>query len=264
VARLISGPRAYFHHLAGLLREHNPLLHTWSLSLEEQIYIVLPLIVAACLLAPWSARDPARAGKRLLTSVLVGATVVSGWLNWQLVDQQRSIAGISSPERFAFYAPVTRLWEFTAGTLLALMLLGTQRRPSRPVADALGLTGLVALAAAAWRYDHETAFPGLAAAVPALATILLLVAGTRRGFMQRGLSTPGLVRLGDLSYSWYLWHWPSIVLSRALWPASRLAVAAAALVSSRRLGPRTASSSSASGATSRCGVVVRSGSSSSR
>jgi hypothetical protein len=163
--------------------------------------------------------------------VLVGASVASGWLSWQLVDHQSLIAGISSPERFAFYAPVTRLWEFTAGTLLALVLLETERRPSRWVADTVGLAGLVALAVAAASYDHATPFPGLAAGVPVVATILLLVAGTRGGHVRRGLSTPGLVRLGDLSYSWYLWHWPAIVLSRALWPASRLAVAGAALVS---------------------------------
>jgi peptidoglycan/LPS O-acetylase OafA/YrhL len=211
--------------------ESNPLLHTWSLSLEEQIYLLLPVMVAACVLLPRYARDPASASRRLLWVVLVGATVVSGWLSWQLVDHQSFTAGISSPERFAFYAPVTRLWEFTAGTLLALVLIETERRPPQRVADALGLAGLLALAGAAVSYNHETAFPGLAAAVPVVATLLLLVAGTRRGRVQGGLSNPGLVRLGDLSYSWYLWHWPSIVLSRALWPSSRLAVAGAALMS---------------------------------
>ena len=235
VAVSVFGANIYLYDAADYFApaaELNPLLHTWSLSLEEQFYLALPVLLA--LIAWWSRKREfgSRITGLLIGGILTVAMLVSLWFNVELVDGAARLFPLGAPERFAFYAPVTRAWEFGAGVLLALLVAtwkGPGRLGGRPVTDVLGILGLAAIGYAAWVYDATTPFPGTAALIPVLGTVLVLLAGTEHGYLGRLLSGRSLVWLGDISYSWYLWHWPFIVFAATLWPDSVLAVPVAAV-----------------------------------
>ncbi len=208
--------------------EGNPLLHTWSLSVEEQFYFLLPV---GMLLVAWLWRRRRPSVSRVVIAWAVAAVAgVSLWLSWSISNGWTTPFDFGSAERLAFYGAPTRVWEFAAGVLL-VFAVPVVARMTRSVATLLGAGGAAMVLYAAWRFDEATPFPGLAALLPVLGTVLLLATGDRSPMVERSLSRRWLVRLGDLSYSWYLWHWPVIVFTRILWPGSAVAVTSAALVS---------------------------------
>jgi peptidoglycan/LPS O-acetylase OafA/YrhL len=171
-----------------------PLLHTWSLAVEEQFYVVFPLLVMA--IHKW-------APKRLKLSValLALASLVVG-----------SIQAIVNPSS-AFYLPFGRAWELLLGTLLFLKVFPEfERRWTREIAAA---SGLALILVAGFFYSPKTPFPGLTALLPCVGTALIIAAGTRSTtIVGRLLSTKPMVGLGLISYSLYLWHWPILVFQR--------------------------------------------------
>jgi peptidoglycan/LPS O-acetylase OafA/YrhL len=212
----------------------NALLHTWSLSVEEQFYFVFP----ATLFAVWAlGRRFSWLGTRVsLAGALVLISVLSFLLSWALTSGRFSFLGIDVvddfSEQFAFYSSLTRAWEFAVGGLLAL----ASRRLSTlaPATEWMLVTVGVALVGySAIRFDDLTPFPGAAALVPVAGTLCVLAAGEGRSanFVSRGLACRPAQRVGDLSYSWYLWHWPFIVFAAAWWPRTGVAAPAAALIS---------------------------------
>jgi peptidoglycan/LPS O-acetylase OafA/YrhL len=170
-----------------------PLLHTWSLSVEEQFYIVWPLALAAL----------HRAG-HVRTLQVTAATAIVTFLG--------SIWLVGLDPAAAFYLPLTRAWELLLGAMLALT---SARLSSRSWREGLAALGLLAIALSVVTYDEATPFPGLAAVPPAGGTALLILAN-RQGdsLVARLLSTRGLVGVGLVSYSFYLWHWPVLALAR--------------------------------------------------
>jgi peptidoglycan/LPS O-acetylase OafA/YrhL len=191
----------------------NPLLHTWTLAVEEQFYLVFPLL----LVLGW------RLGRRR-GSFLAVLAVSLGSL---LLAEQLSTAG-GTTERFAFYGSPTRAWEFGLGALCALAIPTLARMPVA-LSAALGVTGAALIDSAAF-----TLHTGNAALFPVCGTCALLAAGTARGGpLTRLLETRPLSWVGDLSYSWYLWHWPLIVYASSLLPGVtgiRVIAAAASLL----------------------------------
>jgi peptidoglycan/LPS O-acetylase OafA/YrhL len=182
--------------------EANPLLHTWSLAVEEQFYLLWPAIIAAALIA--ARRRPG--SRRLVWTVAAigaGSFLLSVWLT-----------EVVRP--WAFFLLPTRAWEFALGALASLL----------PIADRLevrwvrGLawTGLALVLGAAVGFGPETGFPGAAALIPTAGTACLLVAGatTVRGGPFPLLEHPAMQWLGRLSYAWYLWHWPLLAFARDL------------------------------------------------
>ncbi len=173
---------------------NNPLLHLWSLGVEEQFYLLWPPL----LILAW---------KRSRRSVPFIAALVT------IASLATNLALIHRFPRAAFYAPFSRLWELTVGGLLAYAKLGrsaedhNQRR-----ADAMSWVGigLIVFAAA----TDAKAFPGAWAAVPALGACLIIAAGPRAVVNRQLLSNRLLVGIGLISYPLYLWHWPLLSFAR--------------------------------------------------
>lgn len=162
------------------------LLHTWSLAVEEQFYILYPLALLAVL----------KTGRRLAPAIVLAAALASFALNLAFVD--------TKPEA-TFYLMPTRAWELLLGALL------TWTPPLRHAwaSNLSGLAGALLIAAAVALYDDNTPFPGYFALLPTLGAVCLIHAGSRRGGRSvQALSLGPLVYLGRLSYSLYLVHWP--------------------------------------------------------
>lgn len=200
--------------------ERNPLLHTWSLSIEEQFYFVVPILLAIVVALLRRSRRGDGRRRRTWAMLIVLGSFVSFALNVYLVDLGRTVLGLQEPAMLAFYAPLTRAWQFGLGGALALWV--ATRGPSFGVRSDIPLgLGLGLILAAALTFDASVAFPGVRALVPVVGTLLALVPRipadepTPMGPIRHLLSAAPSVRVGDLSYGLYLWHWPAIVLTRA-------------------------------------------------
>jgi len=182
----------------------SPFRHYWSLAVEEQFYFVWPLLLLG---ASWVWRRRG-AGSRAPAAVALAAVGAASFaLSWRLT--------VTSPS-WAFFSLPTRAWELAAGGLLALGLPLVGRLPRRTAA-ALGWLGLVAVVWAVTRLSESTPYPGTAGLVPVGGTAALLAAGSAApgSGVSAVLAGRGLRLLGRVSYSWYLWHWPALVLVAA-------------------------------------------------
>ena len=171
-----------------------PLLHTWSLAVEEQFYIVFPILLALL----------ARRGERLTRVALVVLLVASLVVN---------LFGVRSSPAWAFYMPWQRAWELLAGSILALGVV--PKIASRRVCEVLALVGVAAIAVAVFGFDEHTRFPGEAALLPVIGAVLLIhTGGSGRTVVARVLGMRAPVFIGLVSYSLYLWHWPIFAFAR--------------------------------------------------
>jgi peptidoglycan/LPS O-acetylase OafA/YrhL len=205
-----------------LASETNALLHTWSLSVEEQFYFAFPAFLAvAWRLGAWL--TPLRSPRRAAAAFVLVATTASFALSCH------ASYGSTPGARFAFYSPVTRGWEFGAGVLLALAAPALIRLSQR-LGGAFGVAGVVLLGVAAVTINGSTPFPGVASLLPVFGTALILVAGmaTNRG-VTAVLGMRPAVWVGDVSYGLYLWHWPLIVFAAAFWPHNQWVLVIAAV-----------------------------------
>jgi peptidoglycan/LPS O-acetylase OafA/YrhL len=176
-----------------------PLLHLWSLGVEEQFYIVFP----ALLLLLWRYK------------------AMSSWLALiGLASFALNIALVGSHPSFTFYLPFTRFWEFIAGALLACahlygrtFALPVHSASAVPLPDVSAAIGML-LILAGIGFAHEDAFPGWWALLPVLGTFLIIGAGSQAWLNRTVLAHPKLVFVGLISYPLYLWHWPLLVLAR--------------------------------------------------
>lgn len=199
--------------------ETDPLLHTWSLGVEEQFYLVWPaLLLAAWRLAP--RRSPPRLA---LAWVLVGAGLAS---------LLASVLLTSTSASWAFFSLPTRAWEFCIGA--AAVLLQPHVRPIGAAARRAAVwLGLLCMVGAAFAFSARTPFPGVVALLPVVGAFLVIVAGgedLRAGAFDP-LRSRALAWLGDRSYSLYLWHWPVLIAVAQLWPGSeRYQVVAAGVI----------------------------------
>lgn len=207
----------------------NPLLHTWSLSVEEQFYLIFPSLLAL----GWYA---ANRWKKLRSATYVIVAVVAA-LSFSLT----LTSGISAV--WNFYSPFTRAWEFAAGSLVFLSTLKLVPIRRVGVVTVIGAVGLVLVTFSLWAITESTRFPGPWALLPVVGTALMIFAGSQcPNPLSRVLSSNVAVKIGDWSYSIYLWHWPFIVFASQLWPSDKRATLLAAafsvvpaLISYRRL-----------------------------
>ena len=197
----------------------NPLVHLWTLSVEEQVYLVVPLLLIGAFRLGRDRRDRDRVVLATVATTAVASFALAVVLGRALLPGLGDTA-----VRFAFYSSPTRAWEFLAGSLLALAAPVLSRRARTWAAG----IGVVVLAGAVLTFDGATAFPEVAALVPVVATVLLLAAGTGDGTAVGAALSTGPARwVGDRSYSWYLWHWPLIVFAASTFPGSTWAPVAA-------------------------------------
>jgi peptidoglycan/LPS O-acetylase OafA/YrhL len=175
-----------------------PLLHTWSLGIEEQFYIVFPLLLIAIY----------RWWPRALAKVV--------WLGFA-ASLAASIVFLPGHPLETFFLLHSRAWELLAGSIVALGLV--PRPASRLQSEAAAAAGVVAIVVSIFAYTSKTPFPGVAALLPCIGTAAAIWAGEGRRehgtpTTARLLSIRPLVLLGLISYSLYLWHWPLIVFTK--------------------------------------------------
>ena len=203
----------YFDNAA----DTKPLLHLWSLGIEEQFYIVWPFL----LWISWKR-------KFNLLTITILVTVISFFLN---------IKGIRQDAVATFYSPQTRFWELLSGSLLAWLTLykknefviiknkiegflasiacrEKQSADGKILSNALSFVGLSLLVYGFWRISKESSFPGKWALVPVLGTLLLLMGGSKAWINRTILSNKIAVWFGLISFPLYLWHWPLLSFVR--------------------------------------------------
>lgn len=171
--------------------EEKPLLHTWSLAVEEQYYVLFPIF----LLLAW------RFGKnKVFWAIVLSATISLILSEW---------AWRNSPVANFYLAP-TRAWELFAGSIAAFIVQkhGVQK------SNVLSLMGLAGIVFSIFAYDATTPFPSVYALVPVLGVVLLVLFADQRTVAAKLLSTKGFVGIGLISYSAYLWHQPLFAFAR--------------------------------------------------
>jgi len=204
--------------------EPSPVLHLWSLAIEEQFYVVWPGLMLA---VTWLFRRRGRSVRPILWIAVTAIVVGSLIYGIVLTDDKPA---------FAYFSTFARAWELGLGAALAL--IGTVKLP-RLGAAALGWAGVAAIVYASFVFNGETTFPGTAALVPTLGAAALILSGTALAATAGGvkglkagagwaLSLAPVRYVGRISYSWYLWHWPFIIFAAAIW-GPRLSVAAGLL-----------------------------------
>jgi peptidoglycan/LPS O-acetylase OafA/YrhL len=176
--------------------ETKPLLHTWSLAVEEQYYIFFPLLLIFI----------AKTGAKHYFKWLSSLSILS-FIACVILTRENASA--------AFYWIPTRAWELFIGSMLALNSIAFPIR--RIVREVSSLTGISMILTSVFMYSAETPFPGYAALLPTIGTALVIYSGAGgSSFVNRILSLKPLVFIGFISYSLYLWHWPIIVYTK-LW-----------------------------------------------
>ena len=195
----------------------SPVQHYWSLSVEEQFYLVWPTLLSLALFGFVLGRARRRrvggtpvitkwAVRRLLIAIVV-ATIAS--LIW-------SIHETSTLPAVAYFSTFARVWELGLGAALAIVALSVTRIPAA-IRAALGWLGLAAIAVAAVTFSATTPFPGYAALLPTVGAALVIAAGigdrdSRMG-VGRLLAVAPMRYIGDRSYAYYLWHWPVLIIA---------------------------------------------------
>ena len=175
------------------------LRHFWSLAVEEQFYLLWPLVVFGAL----------KYGKVNWKKWLIGAGALAG-----VASLITSILITKGHPGAGYYLPYSRFWEISAGALLALAGSRFDKIPNMARAVG-GWIGLIAIITSAVIFSESTVFPGYAALLPVVATVLVLVAGSAKFGPVSLLSLEPMQSLGARSYSLYLWHWPLLVLIEA-------------------------------------------------
>jgi peptidoglycan/LPS O-acetylase OafA/YrhL len=191
-----------------------PLLHTWSLGVEEQFYLLWPLLLGLVY------RIRRTTGTLFLTGVILGVSLIlAEWL-------------VHRSPSFSFFMLPTRAWELLTGSAIYFLVSrGVGRRLPGSVWQALAMFGAAAIGFALISPSAGAPFPGLNAAYSCLGAGLLILSGARHDtLVSRGLSASGLVAIGLVSYSLYLWHWPVLSFARYFFTELSLMTAGCSVV----------------------------------
>ena len=183
------------HDYFGTAAELKPLLHTWSLAVEEQFYILFPLLLILL------HKFLKRASLVVLVALLLSGFALGHW------------ASTNKPLAAFFFLP-TRGWELMVGAVIAAYLLKNEVTIRPGAREALGVGGVLMIMAAVLLYDDQTPFPGAYALLPTLGAGLVILFATEGTLAYRLLCTRPMVFIGLISYSAYLWHQPLLAFGR--------------------------------------------------
>jgi peptidoglycan/LPS O-acetylase OafA/YrhL len=187
--------------------DQSPVLHYWSLSVEEQFYVAWPLLI----LATVHLRRRPRRWSAMARRLTVGLAVLGAG---SLVA---SVLTTSSAGPWSYFGLHTRAWELAAGGLVAMARPAAAALP-RIAAVTVGWAGIAAMGGSAVLLGRDTPYPGIAAIWPVAGAALVMLGGTRtRDGLGLLLGGPVLTYLGRVSYGWYLWHWPCLILVRRIY-----------------------------------------------
>ena len=180
-----------------------PLLHTWSLGVEEQFYIIFPAILYALI---------SRCQRKTCVSVIIVLLALSLIANILVVE-------VAANPRFAFYMLPTRAWELLTGVVLSLGVL--PKITHSPIANLIALLGAAMIVFAMFTLNEHSVFPGINAIYPVLGTALIIYSSTDQSTVVSSmLGNRGFVGIGLISYSLYLWHWPVTVYTNMYWESN--------------------------------------------
>lgn len=191
----------------GSQAEQNIYLHTWSLGVEEQFYLVWPLLLT---LAFWAAKSKPNRRAALVTALSVigvSSLVACAWQTYQ-------------DARLSFYLMPFRAWQFCAGGLVFLLADKFEHR--RNIDTAISLFGLMLIIGCAIFLRDSMPYPGIWAIIPTFGTALLLIAGGKKDIVAMLMENRIAQGIGNISYSLYLWHWPVFVLGGLILPLNNL------------------------------------------
>jgi len=192
-------------------------LHYWSLSIEEQFYVVWPLLILAAVYVASKSRRPPR-----LAALCIAITAASLIFCIYLSSRNQPLA---------FFSTFSRAWELSLGATVALLKLP---HLSARIRQGLCAAGLLAILAAGVVFTESMTFPGAAALLPTVGTALILAGGRDTpigGPLEKALGSTVPVYLGKRSYSWYLWHWPVLLIGSAVFGSNPLRVTALVIAS---------------------------------
>jgi peptidoglycan/LPS O-acetylase OafA/YrhL len=199
--RMASGATDYLD----VSRAPSPVQHYWSLAVEEQFYVVWPLLLLAVLVVARGRAQVFRAGSWALTAVLLGGSLAVSWWWTQAYSAQ------------AYFVTPTRVHELMLGAVVALGARGWPTIP-RLLSAVLGWLGLAMIVASLFAIDQHTPFPGTTALLPTVGTALVLISGFRAGLWgpESVLRARWMQWTGRISYSLYLWHWPFVAAAASI------------------------------------------------
>jgi len=196
----------------------SPVLHYWSLAVEEQFYLAWPALLVIGYLVARRLRLPSRGV--LLVGLGLVALVSLGW----------SVLQTGSDPTAAYMSTFTRGWEFGLGGLLALGMPALEARSLEPgiarLGAAAGWAGLALVAISLLTYTETMPFPGAIALLPTVGTALIIGGGSIRGSsgptIGRLLALPPVRFVGRVSFGWYLWHWPMLIIAEDVFGPLRI------------------------------------------
>jgi peptidoglycan/LPS O-acetylase OafA/YrhL len=182
--------------------DQKPLLHTWTLSVEEQFYFVAPLLLVLVF----------HLGRRRFGAIAMLVGIILAALSLAGAIAETYLSGRNA----AFYLPHWRAWEFVVGGFIVGPTIVALRRAPRWAAEVIGCAGLAAIVVAIVIFDAKSAYPSYRAVVPVAGAALIILSGLAQPhiLIARMLALRWFVGIGLVSYGWYLWHWPILSFIR--------------------------------------------------
>lgn len=204
---------ANLHYLAhqgyfDLAAFSEPFLHMWSLAVEEQFYLLAPLVLLGVTFATTKMNPKAVQRTWIVTTLALAVISFAACV---------AFTNPTGRANGAFYIMPTRGWEFILGGMIPALVPALRRWPAW-CGDCLAMAGIAAIGLAVVLFDADTLYPYYYAGLPALGSLSIIASGLSdpRNTVARLLSTGPMVRIGVVSYAWYLWHWPLISFIRTL------------------------------------------------
>lgn len=201
----------------GPAAETQPLLHTWSLAVEEQFYITYPIFIA--MFWHWGRKKIAII-LGFIALVSIAFAQLGGNISFSPPYIDQNFLWFNQSSMGVFFLPFSRAWELVAGGLTAFYM-STHNQRKGPLDQPLSLLGFIFIGLAVFSFDKVTPYPSVYTLLPVIGTVLIILFARRGTIVYKALSLKICVGIGLVSYSLYLWHQPVFVFARLKWGGAR-------------------------------------------